>query len=430
MRGEKPAKPSRKAATDLRREIRRLRAVIDAATLVNSTLDLQVIADHVVSIATKLLRAERGSLFLLDRAKKVLTPLVAHGIESEQLRLRLGEGIVGTVARTGRAIILKDPYADPRFNPRVDKETGFRTRSLITVPVRDRGGELVAVLQLLNHKGHPFDRSDAAFLGELGVPFAIALTTAQMHKQVVEREKLMEELRLAAEIQRTMQPVDFGHVVGLEIHALFKPCFDVGGDYFDLIPTDRGTWWLVVADVSGKGVSAALVASNLQAFLWSRRNDGSPLSAVMAEANDLLRTLARGRKYATIVLAEWSPESLTLTWANAGHPPMLLRRGSLIESREATGVPLGLLRDRSYGQESASLESGDLLLMFTDGVTEAGAEGKRGEFGVEGVQACLEAVEGSADLVDTIAGALEKHLDGGEAKDDVTILCALCKPPA
>jgi sigma-B regulation protein RsbU (phosphoserine phosphatase) len=415
--------------TDLRRRVRRLRAIIDAAALVNSTLDLQVIADHIVSIATRLLSAERGSLFLLDRETSALAPLVAHGVQDGQLMVSVGEGIVGTVARTGRPIILSDPYSDPRFNPRFDRETGFTTRSLLTVPVRDRGGELVAVLQLLNHKGHPFNDDDASFLGELGVPFAIALCTAQMHQQVVERERLREELRLAAEIQRTMQPLDLAHVPGLEIQALSNPCLEVGGDYFDLIPTDRGTWWLVVGDVSGKGVSAALVASNLQAFLWSRRSDPSPLKTIMAEANDLLRTLARGKKYATLVLAEWSPESQTLTWVNAGHPPMLLKRRAALEVHEATGVPLGLLRDRSYTQESAVLEGGDLLLLVTDGVTEAEGGAGEGEFGLGRVKACFDGAEGSAGLAERVSGALAEHLGGSNARDDVTLLCACCKLP-
>lgn len=406
----------------------RLKAVIEAASLVNSTLDLQAIADHVVSIATKLLRAERGSLFLLDDESQSLAPLVAHGVESGVLRIRVGEGIVGTVARSGRALILEDPYSDPRFTPRFDQETGFRTRSLLTVPVRDRQGKLVAVLQLLNHKGHGFDRDDITFLHELGVPFAIALTTAQMHQKVVEQEKLKEELRLAAEIQRTMQPVDFGHVPGLEIQGLFQPCYEVGGDYYDLIPTDRGTWWLVVGDVSGKGVSAALVASNLQAYLWSRRNDPSPLSTVMAEANDLLRTLARGRKYATVVVAEWSAESQILTWVNAGHPPMILKTAGALHRCAATGVPLGLLRDREYTQESARLESGDLMLLLTDGVTEA-ANGAPGEdFGIERVEACFQGIADSAGLVDALKSRLREYMAGAEPKDDVTVLCARCLP--
>ena len=429
MARHKPKGRKRESLTDLRRRVRRLRAIIDAAALVNSMLDLQVIADHVVSIATRLLSAERGSLFLLDRESSALTPLVAHGVQDGQLMVNVGEGIVGAVARTGRPIILSDPYSDPRFNPRFDRETGFKTRSLLTVPVRDRGGELVAVLQLLNHEGHPFNNDDAAFLGELGVPFAIALCTAKMHQQVVERERLREELRLAAEIQRTMQPLDLAHVPGLEIHALSKPCLEVGGDYFDLIPTDRGTWWLMVGDVSGKGVSAALVASNLQAFLWSRRNDPSPLSTIMAEANDLLRTLARGKKYATLILAEWNAESQTLTWVNAGHPPMLLRHRGALETHEATGVPLGLLRDRRYTEERAVLEGGDLLLLVTDGVTEAEGGAKEGEFGLGRVKACFEGADGSASLAEKVSGALAEHLAGNEPRDDVTLLCACCKLP-
>lgn len=415
------------SARGLRRKVRQLRAVITASAMVNSMLDLESIAEHVLSIATSLLQAERGSLFLLDRETETLTPLVAHGVENERLRLKVGEGIVGTVARTGRAVILDDPYADPRFNPRFDHETGFRTRSLLTVPVRDRRGELVAVLQLLNHKGHPFNREDARFLAELGVPFAIALLTAQMHRKVVERERLREELRLAAEIQRTMQPVDFGHVPGLDVRGLFKPCLEVGGDYFDLIPTHRGSWWLVMADVSGKGVSGALVASNLQAYLWSRRNEWRSLDAVMAEGNDLLLTLARGKKYATLALAEWQPETRTLLWANAGHPPILLKKGGAVLTLGATGVPLGLLRERTYRVESTTLEDGDMFLMFTDGVTEAGGEAGKQEFGLDRVSACVSAAKDAGELVEAVDREVALYLGAAPARDDITLLCARCQ---
>jgi serine phosphatase RsbU (regulator of sigma subunit) len=109
---------------------------------------------------------------------------------------------------------------------------------------------------------------------------------------------------------------------------------------------------------------------------------------------------------------------------------MLIRRGGVLECCDATGVPLGLLRDRSYTQESAMLQGGDLLLLFTDGVTEAEGEAKEGEFGLDRVKACFKGAKGSAGLIEKVSNDLGDYLAGSEAKDDVTLLCAWCRPPA
>ncbi len=162
-----------------RNRVRRLEAVVEAALMVNSTLDLAQLAEHIVDIATRLIGAERGSLFLVEPKGGGLASMVAQGVEPTGLRLEVGEGIVGAVAASGEAEILDDPYADPRFDSAIDHATGFRTRSLLTVPVRDGEGSMVAVLQLLNRRRGDFSREDVEFLAELGVPFAIALTTAQ-----------------------------------------------------------------------------------------------------------------------------------------------------------------------------------------------------------------------------------------------------------
>ena len=111
---------------------------MDAGALTNTTLDLPLIAERIVSTAASLVGAERGSLFLVDRESGTLTSLVAQGVSARAITLKVGEGIVGTVAATGKPIVLKDPYADPRFDRSFDEATGYRTRSLLTVPVRDR----------------------------------------------------------------------------------------------------------------------------------------------------------------------------------------------------------------------------------------------------------------------------------------------------
>jgi phosphoserine phosphatase RsbU/P len=408
-----------------RERIRRLEAVVEASLLVNSTLDLKELAEHVIGIATHLIGAERGSLFLVEGQR--LCSLVAQGLPDQALSLRLGEGIVGTVAATGQAVILNEPYADPRFDPSVDRTTGFRTRSLLTVPVRDRVGTLVAVLQLLNRSRGGFSAEDVDFLGELGVPFAIGLTTARLHRAIVERERLREELRLAAEIQRTLQPRDRATIPGLELETYSRPCLEVGGDYYDVVPTSDGErCWLVVADISGKGVAAGLIASNVQAYLWSRRDDRRHLSRIVAEGNDLLYRLTRGRKFATLVVAEWTPAARTLTWVNAGHPPFLLRRGGVLAEVEATGRPMGLLPDQRYESGATTLAADDLLFLYTDGVVEAGVGSPLGELGLSGLVRHLGRASAPAEAILRVTAGLEAHLAGAAPEDDVTLLCARC----
>jgi sigma-B regulation protein RsbU (phosphoserine phosphatase) len=349
--------------------------------------------------------------------------MVAQGLTDGPLTLPVGEGIVGAVAASGEAEILDDPYADSRFDPKVDHVTGFRTRSLLTVPVRDREGTLTAVLQLLNHRGEGFSAADVGFLAELGVAFAIALTTADLHREIVAREQLRREVRLAAEIQRALQPEGRADIPGLEIEVLFEPCHEVGGDYWDVIPVDDHRWWIVVADVSGKGVPAGLVASNIQACLWTQRSGTAPLTSVVADLNEILCRLTRSRKFATLIAAEWNAADETLSWVNAGHPPLQLVRNGAVESRNATGRPVGLLSNQSYESESTSLDEGDTVLLYTDGILEAGGLNGSDEFGLERIRGCLADAGSPSEVIDRLVAGVSAHIDGHEREDDVTLVC-------
>ena len=406
-----------------RDRIRRLEAVVEAGLMVNSTLDLAELGEHIVGIATRLINAERGSLFLVNRDTGRLQSMVAQGLTNGPLSLSLGEGIVGAVAQSGQAEILADPYSDKRFDPTVDRLTGFRTRSLLTVPVRDREGSLIAVLQLLNHRAGGFSAADIDFLAELGVPFAIALNTAELHREIVAREQLGREVRLAAEIQRALQPEGRADIPGLEIEVLSEPCHEVGGDYWDVIPVDDDRWWIVVADVSGKGVPAGLVASNIQACLWTQRAGTDELTTVIAGLNGILCRLTRGRKYATLVAVEWNSKRETLTWVSAGHPPVLMLHDGAVDAFGATGRPVGLLQDQVYESESADLREGDTILLYSDGILEAGGLTGREEFGLEKIRAYFGKGGRPRDIVDRLDAGLAEHLAGEERDDDVTLVC-------
>lgn len=410
----------------LSRRYRRLKAVAEASSLLNATLDPRAIGERIVDLSVKLAHADRGSLFLLDRQASMVRPLVAQGADLSLLHVPVGTGIVGLVAATGKTIIQNRAAEDPRHSKGLEESLGYRVRSVLTVPVRDRAGELVAVLQLYNHRRGGFTKEDAEFLKEMGAPFAVALSTARLHQELLGREKLDRDVKLAAEIQRAMLPQDFSGVPGLEIRALFRPSLNIAGDYFDAIPTAWGTHWLALADVSGKGVSASLIAGQIQAFLWSRRRGTASLREVTSELSDLMLSLARGRKYATLILAEWSPDDRTLSWVGAGHPPLLLKRRGKVEALRSTGVPVGLLPGRTYDLTFAVLEPGDMAVMVTDGILEAGAEGPPGEFGMDRLLALLRSARSGEDLLVRVHNALEDHLGGSPPGDDLTLFCVRC----
>jgi sigma-B regulation protein RsbU (phosphoserine phosphatase) len=416
-----------KSRQQLEDRIGRLEAIVEAGSMLNSTLDLEQLVEGIIGIATRLVSAERGSLFLVDDERAVLRSLVAQGIDGEPLELEIGDGIVGSVAASGEPILLNDPYDDARFDATVDRITGFRTRSLLTVPVRDREGALTAVLQLLNHSGGGFTSADVSFLAELGVSFAVALATARMHREMLRKERLDEELRLAAEIQRALRPRDPMAIEGLDLESLLEPCHEVGGDYLDLIPRAGGRWWIVVADISGKGVAAGLIAANLQAYLWSRRRQRVSLARLMAEGNDLLFGLAEGVKYATLVIADWNPATRLLSWVNAGHPPMLVRRRDRVIEAGATGPPIGLLPDQNYEIRRVRLAGGDSFLLYTDGVLEAGGqEDAAFEFGIDRIKHVFDGDGACRRTVQQLTTAVRDYLDGDPLGDDLTILCARC----
>ena len=407
-----------------RDRIRRLEAVVEAGLMVNSTLDLAELAEHIIDIATRLIGAERGSLFLVERPSGRLQSMVAQGLTTGPLTLSPGEGIVGAVAASGVAEILGDPYSDPRFDPTVDRLTGYRTRSLLTVPVRNRDGELIAVLQLLNRREGAFSAADVEFLAELGEFFAIALTTANLHREIVAREQLRGEVRLAAEIQRALQPVGRAEIPGLEIESLFEPCHEVGGDYWDVVPVNDDRWWIVIADVSGKGVPAGLIASTIQACLWASRARAESLATVVTDVNEILCRLTRRRKFATLVAAEWRLSEETLSWVSAGHPPLLVRRGGDVREFAATGRPVGLLPDQSYEVESVTFAPGDVVLLYTDGILEAGgSDASLEQFGLDRIRACLVGEAGPREVIEGLAAALTAHIDGSAPGDDVTLVC-------
>ncbi|MGH9803638.1 MAG: PP2C family protein-serine/threonine phosphatase, partial [Candidatus Acidiferrales bacterium] len=305
----KPEAPARPATLeDARRQLEqqqqtidRLSFLVEANKTLNSTLDLPELIGIILNLATRNTGADRGTVFLVDREAKELWSLVAQGLEQREIRLPMGKGIAGAVAETGEEVNLPDAYADARFDREFDQRFGYRTGSLLCVPIQDRDAKIVGVLQLLNKPGG-FTGDDLGFLESLSVHFAMALENARLHRESLERQKMERELTLARGIQQALLPEAPPEVKGYQIAVRHDSSLQVGGDYYDFLELSPDNLLVVVADVEGKGVASAMIMSNLQATLRAVVSHVHSLEGITFTLNESILASARSRKFMTLFL--------------------------------------------------------------------------------------------------------------------------------
>src|SRR3989338_6208715 len=359
-----PLAEAREALAQQARQLARLQFLVEASKILNSTLDLPELLGLILKMARENTGADRGSLFLVDHERKEIWSLLAHGLEQKEIRLPMGKGIAGAVAETGEIVNLADAYTDARF--------GYRTRSLLCLPVKDRDDKTVGVLQLLNKRDGNFDVEDVDFLQSLSVHSAIALENARLHRESLERQRMERELALARSIQRGLIPDQPPELDTFDIAVRYESSLEVGGDYYDFLTPSPNTFLFVVADVEGKGVGAAMIMSNLQATLHAVSMHLHSLEGIVYTLNESLVQSARSKKFMTFFIGLVDLSGRGLHYINAGHvPPVVMRPQGEPEHLKEGGMVLGLFSGQRYERGYIKLEPGDVILACTDGITEA-----------------------------------------------------------
>ena len=354
-------------------QIKRLESLINASKILNTTLDLDKLLALILNLAVKNLKATRGTIYLIDHTRQELWSKVLKGKDLVEIRLPIGTGISGHVAKTGKTINLKDAWKDKRFFSGFDLRTGFQTRTMLCMPMRDRKGKIIGVFQILNKQSGAFAKEDENFLEAFSVHAALAIENARLHQDIVEKEKIEKELEIAGTIQRKLLPKELPKFSGYEIDAVARPTRLVGGDYYDVIPLKNGKTALVIADVSGKGVPAALLVSTLHASLHAYIEAVSDLSLLAAQLNGVVHENTEAERYITLFMGILEPESGSFTYVNAGHcfPFFLRSDDSSVSCLAATGLPLGMFEGVGYETGTVVMNPSDILVLYTDGVTEA-----------------------------------------------------------
>ncbi|HEU5402447.1 MAG TPA: SpoIIE family protein phosphatase [Terriglobales bacterium] len=408
------------------RQIQQLSLLFEATRLLNSTLDLAELLELILRIARTEVKADRGTVFLVDKLKKELWSIVAQGLESQEIRVPFGGGVAGHVAQTGEMLNVADAYELPFFDRSFDQKFGYRTKSLLCLPIRHKSGEIVGVLQLLNQTiDGKFTRKDEDFLNKLSGHMAMALENARLHREALEKQRMERDLAVARQIQRSLLPEHPPAVQGYDIAVLNEPCFECGGDYYDFLNLGPQTLLAVIADVEGKGVGSALVMSNLQATLRALAMHLHSLEVLMLSLNEMIYNDTKSEKFLSCFLGLIDTRRNGLHYINAGHCPPLVVRGKDGSHEELStgGTVIGLFPDSLYQRGSVQLEPGDILVCCTDGITEA-CNTNEEEFGIDGLAKCvaMHRAKSAQQIVDAVLAEVTAFSRGGPHQDDKVLM--------
>ncbi|MFL6286368.1 MAG: SpoIIE family protein phosphatase [Pyrinomonadaceae bacterium] len=337
--------------------------------------------------------------------------------------VRVSRTIVEEVVKRGRSVLTSDAQHDPRFMSSTVTFQGIRSVLAVPLGVGERiFGMIYADSPFATSR---FTEDHLKVLTTLGSVAAIRVENTRLLEEHLEQERYDRELQLAREIQQRFQPTAPPSVPGYELQGISFPSYQIGGDYYDFIPCQDGRLVIALGDVSGKGTSAALLMSSLHAAVHAQVASCRPITETVGAVNRYLADNTPANRFVTLFYAELDPLTGALSFINAGHNPPLIAHGSdgTLEQLGAGGLPLGILPDYDYREGRTQLRAGDVLVVYSDGVTETqNPEGD--EFGTLRLQ---DAIVQNLDLTasgirDKIEASLSAFAQGTPAVDDITLV--------
>jgi phosphoserine phosphatase RsbU/P len=399
-------------------------AILEATRILNSTLDLPELLRIILQLSTRLCGADRGTVFLVDKTKDEIWSLRGLGLEKHEIRIPMSKGIAGWVACRGESVRVDDAASDSRFDPDVDRDLGYHTKQLLALPIRNKGCEIVGVLELLNKKSGPFTEGDENALTHFSVYIALALENSRLHGESLIKQRMENDLALARKVQRGLLPENLPALEGFDVGVAYAPSLMVGGDYYDFMRLRPDSLLLVIADVEGKGVASALMMANLHASLHTLAAHVHSIECVVKSVNEMILSDTRERKLLSMFVAVIDEQRRVLHYINAGLvPPVIVRGDGEILQLTEGGFVLGAFSDALYRRGRVQLRSGDVFVAYTDGITEAmDAEGE-----MYGLDRLVELIRKQCSLpakqiVDNVLSDVDRFSFQGLNEDDRVVL--------
>lgn len=379
-----------------------------------------------IDLVFQAIPAERGFLFLKENGE--LTCKIARGASEAALptasQVQLSRSITNKVLSEGASVLTSDAMHDPRFQAQHSVVLS-QIRSVMAVPLAS-GEEIFGMVYVDNPFNNRFKEEDLKVLTTIASVASIKIENDRLLDERLEKRRMEEELKVASEIQMRLQPFAPPKLDGWDMTGVSFPCREIGGDYYDFIHRKRDSHLIVaVGDVSGKGTGAALLMSSLHAAVRAQSQTRASISEVMGEINGYIFENSPSNKFLTLFYGELDPETGVLTYSNGGHnAPMLVRASTTeLERLDKGGLPIGMMQGVSYQEASIAFERGDVLVIYSDGITESINE-REEEFDEDRL---IEVVKNNlgrsaSGIRDRIDEALSRFVGTTAPVDDMTLM--------
>ncbi len=348
-----------------------LRQLLDISRMLAMTADLDLLLHRIAEAATCLLDAERASIYVHDAQKQELWTFVALG--TDEIRLPHSSGICGHAFQTNQSINLANAYDDPRFNCTVDQATGYRTHTLLTVPMVDIDHQPLGVVQAINKRSGLFTDADKDLLELLAAQAGVALQRYHLQRADVQRTELIKEMDLARRVQLAMLPHQPPSMPGLDVAGWSQPASITGGDCFDLWKVTDDRLGLFVADASGHGLAPAIIVSQARTVVRALAEINADPAWLLQRVNSRLSGDLEDTRFVTAFVGCVNGTG-ELAWSSAGHSPVIIRTGpgEPLQLLDPPAPPVGVAQELpGLANQHTQLSPGGWLVVTSDGIPEA-----------------------------------------------------------
>ncbi len=418
-----------KKLIECQKRTKRLNTCLEVGLLLSTELSLANLLDKIMATATDTMNSDACNLMLLDRKTDELVSLVAMGKVGkklkELLRIAVGEGIAGWVAETGQATLINNVYDHPKFCSDYDKKSGYKTRNMICSPLISKG-ETIGIAQIINKKNsRKFTDDDLDLFKLICSHAAVAIENARLHENLLEKERIEKDLEFARSVQKSFLPYKPPDIKGYSFSFKYMPAHMVGGDFFDFIVASNKKISLVIGDVSGKGVSAAMFMARVMSDLRYLTLLEAEPSIILEKLNNSFFERRKRGVFVTLLFMSLDLDSRSITISNAGHPsPILARKknGTVTQLDIGSNPPLGIIPEMTYTQDSQKLHKGDTVILYTDGLYEC-MNNAGEQFGFERIEeVMISHFNDAGSVVESLHDEAKKFRKGAPVHDDLAIL--------
>lgn len=408
---------------DIRRRAAERATLLRVARALTQPLTLEDTLEAILDGLRRLVSYDAAAIFLLTPDGKLCEAAAGRGYPPDWQRgteLVAGQGIVGWVTKTGESLIVPDTSKDKRYV--VARPS---TRSEMACPLIAEG-KVIGAFNLESDREDTYSEAHLEVLQAFASQASAAIERARLLDEAMARRHLERELAIARQIQTSFLPESDPQIPGYDVAGVNLPYSEVGGDYFDFIRIVENQWGIAISDVSGKGIPAALLMAAYRASLLAEIRNHYTLRSIFAKVNTLLHESTDRGKFVTAFYGVLDSKNHVFTFSNAGHDPPLLRHADgSVESLTEGGLALGVLPDSRYEERPFGVRPGDILLLFTDGVSEATSSSGE-QFGPGRLEQLLAEVESKSarGIVDAVVEGVTAFAGGtGALSDDLTVVC-------